>query len=240
MSVSLILCICEAGSMKLYCFILACCIAGTYSAVINKREATSDENQSGQSVHDNAGRRKRDIDEELKTQQVSTNCRTVVAINANSPIVCSKQTDEDGKQVDGEVDEYNDPNIFTGPPDNDLDLKKMPGRCRFDPYRAAIDPSSACLCVATQETCTKGRDGCYWHYDKETGYSECISKAEKYIQSNQSLCHNANSNHPCPLYKFPEWLRTNTHWKGQLQPCRDRTCIYRAFFSSLDHCQEVL
>ena len=43
-----------------------------------------------------------------------------------------------------------------------LDVSHLPGRCRYDPYRAMQDPTTACLCVATQETCTLNRDGCFW------------------------------------------------------------------------------
>ena len=46
--------------------------------------------------------------------------------------------------------------------DGKLVVSEMPGKCRFDPYKARINPNTACLCVATQDTCTKGRDGCYW------------------------------------------------------------------------------
>merc|ERR1719186_1846355 len=66
-------------------------------------------------------------------------------------------------------------------------LEKLPGKCRYDPYRAMIDPNTACLCVATQESCTKDRQGCYWHEDSETGYRECISKAERFYNQLYAL-----------------------------------------------------
>merc|ERR1711922_88801 len=68
-----------------------------------------------------------------------------------------------------------------------VDLENLPGKCRFDPYRAMVDPNSACLCVATQETCTKNRDGCYWHEDPDTHYRECISKAERFYNQLYAL-----------------------------------------------------
>merc|ERR1711970_1489036 len=55
-----------------------------------------------------------------------------------------------------------------------------PGVCRYDPHRAIHDPFGACLCVATQETCTKGRSGCIWEVEPKSGIKECISKAEQF------------------------------------------------------------
>merc|ERR1719187_382011 len=50
-----------------------------------------------------------------------------------------------------------------------------------------IDPNTACLCVATQESCTKDRQGCYWHEDSDTHYKECISKAERFYNQLYAL-----------------------------------------------------
>merc|ERR1719435_882763 len=134
------------------------------------------------------------------TKQVSTNCRTVVAININSPVVCSKmklgnllkfnaafppmwghRTNKEGTEQIELEGEGSDPNWVNTDSmgQSSVDLENLPGKCRFDPYRAMVDPNSACLCVATQETCTKNRDGCYWHEDPDTHYKECISKAER-------------------------------------------------------------
>jgi len=55
-----------------------------------------------------------------------------------------------------------------------------PGVCRYDPHRAIHDPFGACLCVATQDTCTKGRSGCIWEVEPKSGIKECISKAEQF------------------------------------------------------------
>jgi len=55
-----------------------------------------------------------------------------------------------------------------------------PGVCRYDPHRAKHDPFGACLCVATQDSCTKGRTGCVWEVEPKSGIKECISKAEQF------------------------------------------------------------
>merc|ERR1712168_115975 len=142
------------------------------------------------------------------TKQVSTNCRTVVAININSPVVCSKmklgnllkfnaafspmwghRTNKEGTEQIELEGEGSDPNWVKtdGLGQSSVDLENLPGKCRFDPYRAMVDPNSACLCVATQETCTKNRDGCYWHEDPDTHYKECISKAERFYNQLYAL-----------------------------------------------------
>merc|ERR1719431_2493274 len=142
------------------------------------------------------------------TKQVSTNCRTVVAININSPVVCSKmklgnllkfnaafspmwghRTNKEGTEQIELEGEGSDPNWVKtdGIGQSSVDLENLPGKCRFDPYRAMVDPNSACLCVATQETCTKNRDGCYWHEDPDTHYKECISKAERFYNQLYAL-----------------------------------------------------
>merc|ERR1719447_469688 len=141
------------------------------------------------------------------TKQVSTNCRTVVAININSPVVCSKmklgnllkfnaafspmwghRTNKEGTEQIDLDGEGSDPNWIKDEGGKTIvDLENLPGKCRFDPYRAMVDPNSACLCVATQETCTKNRDGCYWHEDPETHYKECISKAERFYNQLYAL-----------------------------------------------------
>merc|ERR1719283_753099 len=56
----------------------------------------------------------------------------------------------------------------------------LPGNCRYDLNRAVLDPSTACLCAATPETCTLGRSGCFWNKDKKTGLNECVSNAERF------------------------------------------------------------
>merc|ERR1719391_1604344 len=141
------------------------------------------------------------------TKQVSTNCRTVVAININSPVVCSKmklgnllkfnaafspmwghRTNKEGTEQIDLDGEGSDPNWIKDEGGKTIvDLENLPGKCRFDPYRAMVDPNSACLCVATQETCTKNRDGCYWHEDPDTHYKECISKAERFYNQLYAL-----------------------------------------------------
>merc|ERR1719295_84759 len=141
------------------------------------------------------------------TKQESTNCRTVVAININSPVVCSKmklgnllkfnaafspmwghRTNKEGTEQIDLDGEGSDPNWIKDEGGKTIvDLENLPGKCRFDPYRAMVDPNSACLCVATQETCTKNRDGCYWHEDPDTHYKECISKAERFYNQLYAL-----------------------------------------------------
>merc|ERR1740131_558098 len=119
-------------------------------------------------------------------------------MNINSPVVCSKmklgnllkfnaafspmwghKTNKEGTEQIGPYEGGTDPNYWDQQ-DQSVYLENLPGKCRYDPYRAMIDPNTACLCVATIETCTKGRQGCYWHEDPETNYRECISKAEKF------------------------------------------------------------
>merc|ERR1740131_715346 len=118
-------------------------------------------------------------------------------MNINSPVVCSQmklgnllkfnaafspmwghKTNKEGTEQIGVTEGGTDPNWIQQ--DQSVYLENLPGKCRYDPYRAMIDPNTACLCVATIETCTKGRQGCYWHEDPETNYRECISKAEKF------------------------------------------------------------
>jgi len=129
----------------------------------------------------------------LGERQVSTNCRTVVAVNVNDPWMCSRIKMGDllefdpvasptwGQGVDT-LESDDSASVYTSDFDelDSTEISEAPGRCRYDPYRARIDPNSACLCVATRNNCEYGRDGCCWHEDRKTGYSECISKAEKF------------------------------------------------------------
>jgi len=130
----------------------------------------------------------------LGERQVSTNCRTVVAVNVNDPWMCSRIKLGDLLEFDpvasptwGQAVDTEDPEDGPGfedtygvGDDDTRNIADAPGRCRYDPYRARIDPNSACLCVADRNNCEYGRDGCCWHEDRKTGYSECISKAEKF------------------------------------------------------------
>merc|ERR1740131_174337 len=118
-------------------------------------------------------------------------------MNINSPVVCSQmklgnllkfnaafspmwghKTNKEGTEQIGVTEGGTHP--YWVEDGQSAYLENLPGKCRYDPYRAMIDPNTACLCVATIETCTKGREGCYWHEDPETNYRECISKAEKF------------------------------------------------------------
>ncbi|XP_023338296.1 uncharacterized protein LOC111708994 isoform X3 [Eurytemora carolleeae] len=151
----------------------------------------------------------RSVGNGLNELQVSTNCRTVVAINVADPVSCSKIKQGEllkfdavyspgwGSVVTGGPHEKEhgqaNPGQYQGSDPNwldhygNLDISSLPGRCRYDPYRALQDPTTACLCVATQETCTQNRDGCFWYDDKKTGYKECISKAEKFYNQLYAL-----------------------------------------------------
>merc|ERR1739844_547453 len=195
-----------SGRMKLLCFILPCVLV---SEVCGRALGGADDSgTSSGGGSDGGGRKKRGVDKPLMTKQVSTNCRTVVAININSPVVCSKmklgnllkfnaafspmwghRTNKEGTEQIELEGEGSDPNWVKtdGMGQSSVDLENLPGKCRFDPYRAMVDPNSACLCVATQETCTKNRDGCYWHEDPDTHYKECISKAERFYNQLYAL-----------------------------------------------------
>jgi hypothetical protein len=140
-------------------------------------------------------RERRSPTQDLPPEQVSLNCREVVAVGVKDPYTCAKlgqgtlpgdasaygvSADSSGQVIgsDGKV-------IFADPMGAfstgvKLDLAKAPGRCRFDPYKAQVDPSTACLCVATVDTCKKNREGCYWFEDKKSGNKECISNAERF------------------------------------------------------------
>jgi len=153
-------------------------------------------------IHD---RTKRSAQPLLPPEQVSLNCREVVAVGVKDPYTCAKlavgsqlpgnpstygvSTDSAGDVLgaDGRVI-FADPmgDFSTGPR---LNLTKAPGRCRFDPYKAGVDPSTACLCVATAATCTSNRDGCYWFEDTKTGNKECISNAERFYDHLYMLLH---------------------------------------------------
>jgi len=191
--------------MKLLCFILPCVLV---SQVCGRALGGADDSgASSAGGSDGVGRKKRGVDKPLMTKQVSTNCRTVVAININSPVVCSKmklgnllkfnaafspmwghRTNKEGTEQIDLDGEGSDPNWIKDEGGKTIvDLENLPGKCRFDPYRAMVDPNSACLCVATQETCTKNRDGCYWHEDPDTHYKECISKAERFYNQLYAL-----------------------------------------------------
>merc|ERR1712168_1691897 len=192
--------------MKLLGFILPCLLV---SQAYGRALGGDGGGDGGGEPNGSSGRKKRDIDKPLITKQVSTNCRTVIAIGINSPVVCSKmtlgnllkfnaafspmwahKTNKEGTEQIGLTEAGTDPN-WVGPEDEDgtrsVFLEKLPGKCRYDPYRAMIDPNTACLCVATQESCTKDRQGCYWHEDSETGYRECISKAERFYNQLYAL-----------------------------------------------------
>jgi len=187
--------------------LVLCCLFGAiHSAIIGKREAES----AGEEGEDDRKKREAEEAESrdkrsprsryrgLGERQVSTNCRTIVAWGVNDPVACSRISLGDlinfdavaspgwGSEVGydpygGPYQQYpGDVNPHLLNHYGDVDLKRMPGRCRYDPYRHRVDPNSACLCVATRDTCEHGRDGCFWHEDKRTGYKECISKAEKF------------------------------------------------------------
>ena len=140
----------------------------------------------------------------LGERQVSTNCRTVVAVNVNDPWMCSQIKQGDlldfdpiasptyGQEVDTHDDDYygyddeehashtGNGNSHSGGHYNEVNLADAPGRCRYDAAMARVNPNAACLCVATRKNCEYGRDGCCWHENRKTGFSECISKAEKF------------------------------------------------------------
>jgi len=140
----------------------------------------------------------------LPPEQVSLNCREVVAVGVKDPYTCAKLGQ--GK-LPGDPATYGvspnaagdvigpDGNVIFADPmgafstGSNLDLAKAPGRCRFDPYKASVDPNTACLCVATAATCTDHRDGCYWFEDKKTGNKECISNAERFYDHLYMLLH---------------------------------------------------
>merc|ERR1712168_744172 len=191
--------------MKLLGFILPCLLV---SQAYGRALGGDGGGDGGGEPNGSSGRKKRDIDKPLITKQVSTNCRTVIAIGINSPVVCSKMslgnllkfnaafspmwahtTNKEGTEQIGLTEAGTDPNWVKQEDDDttSIYLKNLPGKCRYDPYRAMIDPNTACLCVATQESCTKDRQGCYWHEDSETGYRECISKAERFYNQLYAL-----------------------------------------------------
>jgi len=170
--------------MKLYCFIL---LVGLSSAAVlrDKREAaeteseTSVETESESSVESDGGFEKRSTDERKKRspleEQVSVNCRVVIAQGVE-PEECSKLT-----LGDLGINDLHEGGLLHGEElDRDDNLSNIPGRCRVDPNQYRIDPHKSCLCVATSETCERGRSGCYWYDNEKTGYKECISKAEKF------------------------------------------------------------
>jgi len=92
------------------------------------------------------------------------------ATSSTTPTSTASTTATPGAQSQG-FSSFNDPYYFRD---------TLPGNCRFDLNRAALDPSTACLCAATAETCTLGRSGCFWNKDKKTGMTECISNAERF------------------------------------------------------------
>jgi len=150
--------------MRLWCFAFLVGLYVAEGAVLRaKREADAAAEDSGESFK----RKKRGL---LNEDQVSVNCRTVVLPNV-TPGECNeiKLGELGGDPLEETL--YGEANRT---------LSEMKGRCRYDPYQHVIDPSKACLCVATRQTCEKGRQGCYWYESKKTGHKECISKAEKF------------------------------------------------------------
>jgi len=57
--------------------------------------------------------------------------------------------------------------------------KDAPGHCRWDAYMANVDISKACVCPATESTCSK-RGQCYWYKDPNSPFQECISQSERF------------------------------------------------------------
>merc|ERR1712142_1105407 len=111
----------------------------------------------------------------------------LLKFNAAFSPMWAHKTNKEGTERIGLTEAGTDPNWVGGEDPTTVYLEKLPGKCRYDPYRAMIDPNTACLCVATQESCTKDRQGCYWHEDSETGYKECISKAERFYNQLYAL-----------------------------------------------------
>eukprot|EP00092_Neocalanus_flemingeri_P024467 GFUD01026534.1.p1 GENE.GFUD01026534.1~~GFUD01026534.1.p1 ORF type:complete len:312 (+),score=44.60 GFUD01026534.1:54-989(+) len=61
---------------------------------------------------------------------------------------------------------------------------QLPGACRWDRERSnKLGSEHACLCPATQMTCTLNRKGCYWYEipdDNTIPISACINTAERF------------------------------------------------------------
>jgi len=57
--------------------------------------------------------------------------------------------------------------------------KDAPGHCRWDAYMANVNIAEACVCPATETTCSK-RGQCYWYKDPNSPFKECISQSERF------------------------------------------------------------
>ena len=82
----------------------------------------------------------------------SSTATSSTATSSTTTTSTASTTATPGGQAPG-FNSFNDPYYFRD---------TLPGNCRYDLNRAALDPSTACLCAATAETCTLGRSGCFW------------------------------------------------------------------------------
>jgi len=92
------------------------------------------------------------------------------------------------------------PSVSDGKPDGSTGIKNpstvdamtainpdaLPGACRWDLERSnTLGSDEACLCPATETTCTKGRKGCYWYEIPDSNALDiptfaCINTAERF------------------------------------------------------------
>ncbi|CAN0541712.1 unnamed protein product, partial [Ectocarpus sp. 8 AP-2014] len=64
-----------------------------------------------------------------------------------------------------------------------LNPMNLPGACRWDLERSnKLGSDQACLCPATESTCTLNRKGCFWYEMPEASITtfSCINTAERF------------------------------------------------------------
>jgi len=64
-----------------------------------------------------------------------------------------------------------------------LNPNNLPGACRWDLERSnKLGSDQACLCPATESTCTLNREGCYWYEMPDASITtfSCINTAERF------------------------------------------------------------
>jgi len=88
--------------------------------------------------------------------------------------------------INGENPDSNTDPLQAGAENSPYSFNDLPGACRWDLERSnKLGPTEACLCPASEATCTLNRESCYWYampepMDDDIPTFKCINSAERF------------------------------------------------------------
>jgi len=88
--------------------------------------------------------------------------------------------------INGENPDSNTDPLQAGSEFSPYSFNDLPGACRWDLERSnKLGPTEACLCPASEATCTLNRERCYWYampepMDDDIPTFKCINSAERF------------------------------------------------------------